>query len=278
MGRNPHLLTHAEAADALGVSPRWLTELVHQGEVRPAVRHGKIRDALYRWVDIHALLELRSKCLDMPSVARMARQAAVVSHSVSDRLDMLCQLLGVESNRLEYSEEAMYQLYVRAYEAVTGNVIFTAEHIIGWSSILNGIDEPYLRLLEDISGCTSPWELYLELANKLAQQRDQENDTNLAFAHACLESARKSLRHVAYFYVVGRRGSRLADELFINNVATDEVIAQLYPRHVAAEHAKPHTAEGMRKLVEKQRKDNEGKTSRLDLLARYTSSKPALLP
>jgi hypothetical protein len=234
MGRNPKLLTHKAAAKQLGVTPRWLTALVRQGKLRPAFRGKHVIDSLYDPADIRAILELRGRTMDMPSVAHLARQAAALSSSVADRLSMLCQLLGLDNRRLAYEQESMFQIHAQAYELLLSDLSrVPADQILEWATIINAIDESYLRLLEDITDYSSPWEIYMQLANRLADRPSKLRDMSLPFAYSCLEAARKSLRHVAYFYVLERRGQRMADALFVDKAVTDEVISQLYPRRIS---------------------------------------------
>lgn len=234
MGRNPKLLTHVAAAKQLGVTPRWLSTLVRQGKLRPVQRGRRVTDSLYDPADLRAILELRTRSMDLPSVAHLARQAAAVSTSVADRLAMLCQLLGLDSCRLSYEQESMFQLHARACDLLRSDASrVTADQVLEWASVLNSVDEAYLRLLEDVTDYASPWELYLQLANHLLDQPSQLRDVSLPFAYSCLDAARKSLRHVAYFYVLTRRGQQVANNLFIDKAVTDEVISQLYPRRLS---------------------------------------------
>lgn len=233
MGRNPKLLTHEKAAKRLGVTPRWLSTLVRQGRLRPVLRGSRIIDSLYAPADIQAILELRGRTMDMPSVAHLARQAAAISTSVADRLSMLCQLLGLDNRRLDYEQESMFQLHEQAYSLLLSDMSrVTADQVLEWASVLNAIDEAYLRLLEDVTDYASPWEIYMQLANRLVDQPSRVRDLSLPFAYSCLDAARKSLRHVAYFYVLTRRGQQTANSLFIDKAVTDEVISQLYPRRL----------------------------------------------
>lgn len=232
MGRNHNLLTHAKAAEVLGVTRKWLTALVREGRLRPAIRRKKVVNNLYDAKDVHALLELRGKAVDMPSVAQLARQSAALSNAVADRLTMVCRLLGLDGIQLVYEQESMYQLHEKVCDLLRDGVKqITTDLVLEWAAIFNAIDEAYLRLLEDFTDYSSPWDIYLLLANRLAEAaKNTDDDVNLPFAVHCLDAARRSLRHVAYFYVAGRRGVRLADKLFLDDTATDEIISQLYPR------------------------------------------------
>lgn len=227
------LLDHNAAAKTLGVSPRWLTGLVRQGAILPAKKGGQVKDNLYRTIEVNALLQLRSQALDLPSIANMAVNAQALGRSSAAKLDMLCQYLGIENNRLSHDDEDMYQLHLRVHAALADDFsTLRTGAILGWASIFSALDEAYLGLLEQRTEYKSPWDIYLRLANELTSKRSQEADSNLSFAYACLESARRNLRHAAYFYVLSRHGQKTADKLFTRDSITEEVIAQLFPRIV----------------------------------------------
>lgn len=227
------LLDHNAAAKLLGISPRWLTGLIRQGALLPAKKGGQIRDNLYRPAEVNALLQLRSQALDLPTIANMAVNAQALGRSSAAKLDMLCQYLGIESNRLSHDEEDMYQLHLRVHAALVDDFsTLRTGAILGWASVFSAIDEAYLGLLEQRTEYASPWDIYLRLANELMDKRSEEADSNLIFAYACLDSSRRSLRHAAYFYVLSRHGQRTADKIFTRDSITAEVIAQLFPRLV----------------------------------------------
>jgi hypothetical protein len=229
MGRNVDLLSHDEASKILGISPRWLTGLVRQGAVAPAVRGKIVRKSTYRATDIYALLRLRSQSLDLPTIANMAWQAQAVSRSAADKVGMLCKALGLGDAALARDEESMYQLWVRANAALNSGRSPATGALLEWAAVFNAIDEAYLSLIARATETGMPWDTYLRLANALMATGHGAQDTNLSYALACLDAARRNLRHVAYFYVLNTRGEGLANELFTKHAATDEVIGQLFP-------------------------------------------------
>lgn len=233
MGRNDGLLTHREAAKALDVTEHHLRHLVRQGYLKPARQGRRVRDSLYRPEEVNALLELRLRRIDLPTVATMALQAQAVSRSIENKLSQICRLLGLENNRLKYDEDSVYNLHVRVNATLTEDLTtMRTGAILEWATVFNSFDEEYLRVLEHFTLDDKPWGVYLELANKLMANRSQEADSNLGFAYACLDTARRNLRNVSYFYALARRGQRVANEFFAKNEIDEEIITQLYPRRI----------------------------------------------
>lgn len=233
MGRNDGLLTHADAAKTLDITEHHLRHLVRQGYIKPAKTGRRVSDALYRPEEVNALLELRIKRIDLPTVAMMAMQAQATGRSVANKLDKICRFLGLENNQLSYDEESVFNLHLRVREALKDDFsTLRAGAVLKWASVFNSFDEAYLSIVEKHTLNESPWDIYLELVNTIMTQRSQEADSNLSFAYACLDSARRNLRHVAYFYVLNKQGQRVADTLFSKDTINEEIIAQLYPRAI----------------------------------------------
>jgi DNA-binding transcriptional MerR regulator len=215
----------------LGVTAKHLRHMVRQGHIKPAAYGRRIYDATYRVEEINALLELKLRRVDLATVASVATQAHALSSSTATKLDQLCRFLGLENNRLSTDEEDVFLLYMRVQEALKKNFHEArSPELFEWAATINAIDEAYLDIVENFTLNKQPWSTYLDLANQLMDQRSAEADSNLNLAYTFLDTARKNLRHVAYFYVMKRQGSRLANDLFDPDEVTDEVIGQLFPR------------------------------------------------
>lgn len=233
MGRQDDFIKHTAVAKILGVSKVQLRRMAANGVIYPAQCGSHCQEALYRPEEVYALLELRGRRLHMPSIATMAMQAQALSRTTAKRLDKLCKFIGVENNRLHHDEESVFNLYVRVRETLSEDLTtMRTATLIDWASVFNSIDEIYLGLVEHYTLSDSPWELYLQLANNLMAYRNPNIDTNLSFAYACLDSSRRNLRHVAYFYTSTKYGHQVAEDLFTKDASTEEIIAQLYPRSI----------------------------------------------
>lgn len=230
MGRNEGLIGYHDAARMLDVTSKHFSYLVRQGHIRPAKIGRRLKDARYRVSDLEAYLNARGRGMDLAQTASTAIQARSIALSATERLEKICLYLGLENNRLRTDEESVYQLYVRVAEELRTDVSdMAADAIMEWASILNGIDEAYLQLLEYYTKAEHPWENCLNLANAIMAQQGAVVDANTRFAYACLDAARRSLRHVSYFYVLTRSGERVAADVFRSGTVDEEIIAQLYP-------------------------------------------------
>lgn len=230
MGRNEDLLTFAETAERLDVTRRHLGHMIRQGYIRPAKvgrhRHGH----LFRPEDVNTVLELRRRGTDLPKLAVIAAQARSLSLSNAAKLEKLCAFLGLENNRLRVDEDSVFMLHMKARDTLELQLTdLRAGAILEWASTFNAFDEAYLQIIDEFTNDPQPWVAYLALANKLMTQQNTRSEANLRFAYACLDSARRHLRHVSYFYVMTKSGERLANDLFMREAVDDEIIAQLHP-------------------------------------------------
>jgi DNA-binding transcriptional MerR regulator/flavin-binding protein dodecin len=231
MQQSDDLITRQQAAEILGVTVRHLRNLVRQGTILPADT-GKGGTELFRAEEVYALTQLRGRRLDLADTARMAMQAHATARATQQRLDKLCRLLGFDVNRLSYEDEAVHALHAKVQHALTSDLaaVETGE-LMDWAATFHGIDESYLRVVEDYTSDDEPWDSYLALANALMKYTGSSEEVNTRFAFACLDSARKHLRHVSYFYVRTTRGVKTANAAFEESV-DDEIIGQLYPMQV----------------------------------------------
>jgi len=230
MGRQDKLLTHSEAAVILGISRRTLWRMVSKGFIFPAETADYRVEAKFREDEVYALVELRMRRLDMPSIAAMAMQAQASTRSVHDKLSQICELLGLHDRGPGADEESIFTLYARTRAALREDLrTWKTGAIMEWAATLNSIDEAYLALVEHYTTGDSPWEFFLQLANEMMLCRVNATDPNTDFAFSCMDAARKNLRCVAYFYVLRKRGYTAACRTFTKDEVTNAVVAQLYP-------------------------------------------------
>lgn len=222
------LITRQQTAEILNISVRHLQNLVRQGKILP-VDAGANQADLFREEEVRALEQARTRHLDLAGVAGLALQAHATARATQQRLDTLCHLLGFGVNRLSYEDESVHSLHLKALDTRTENLAsMQTGAIMEWASIFHGIDESYLRIVENYTADNAPWGPYLDLANELMRYAPLAEETNTRFAFSCLDSARKHLRHVAYFYVRTKLGPEVA-ELAFDSTVDDEIIGQLYP-------------------------------------------------
>jgi hypothetical protein len=225
------LITRQQAAEILGVTLRHMHNLVRQGKILPADTGSPDTD-VFREEEVYALAQSRTKQLDVADAANLAIQAHATARAAQQRLDKLCHLLGFGVNRLNYEDEAVHALYVKVRDTrVSELAAMQTGAIMDWAATFHGIDESYLRIVENYTLDDAPWSSYLELANEIMRYSPLADEVNTRFAFACLDSARKHLRHVAYFYVRTKLGAETADVIFTEGV-DDEIIGQLYPMQI----------------------------------------------
>lgn len=230
MGRNDGLLTYKETAERLDVTRRHLSHMIREGYIRPMKIGRRMRDMLFQPEDVNAILNMRQRGVDLPRLAAIAQQAHSLSLTTAAKLEKVCAYLGLENNRLRTDEDSLFMLHMKAQDAMKEELSdLPASAVMEWASIFNGIDEGYLELIAAYTLDQQPWATYMNLANQIMMKQSDRPETNLKFAYACLDAARRHLRHVSYFYVMVRSGERLANDLFIKGEVDDEVIAQLHP-------------------------------------------------
>ena len=231
MHQSDSLITRQQAAEILGVTVRHLRNLVREGTILPA-DIGKGSAELFRAEEVYALTQLRGRRLNLADTARMAMQAHATARATQQRLDKLCHLLGFGVNRLSYEDESVHALHAKVQHALSSDLstIETGE-LMDWAATFHGIDESYLRIVENYTNDREPWSTYLALANEVMKYSNLSEEVNTRFAFSCLDSARKHLRHVAYFYVRTTHGAKVANVAFDNTV-DDEIIGQLYPMQI----------------------------------------------
>lgn len=233
MGRHDGLLTHSEAAKILRLAPVALRLIVHRGLIRPAKVGKNSKDYLYWEDDIYAYQRVRGKEDSLPDLIITSKQALALSRANNRKLKHLYRFLGLDTPQLPADEESVYRLYDKAISFLEDNTSeLTPASILYWATTINAIDEAYLTLLEQYSQVDTTWESFLDLANKLMRLRCSYNGPSHTFAYSCLDSARKNLRHVAYFYVRAKHGQKIANQALGKEAATEEVIAHLYPSSV----------------------------------------------
>lgn len=230
MPNKKDLWTFEETARYLEVSERHLRRRVQAGHLRPVYPHGT-GDAMFRRVEVTALLDARLQKLDHPATANLAMQAHCLSRSTAERLEHLLNFLGLTSPLPPSGEEAVTAQHIRVKDVTREKLAgLTAQQVLEWANLFNALDESYLRLVTLYCADQEPWAPYLRVANQLMIElplQKIEHDGSYRFAYGCLEAARKHLRHVAYFYIRQTFGHAAAEEACVPDT-DDEVIAHIY--------------------------------------------------
>jgi len=193
-------LTHLQTAEVLGITARQLYNIVRQGRLFPINRSARQAEMRFRAEEVYALLSVKDRRLDLADTTNLAVQAHALSRSTMRRLDRLVRFMGLEINRLDYNEDAVYHLHTKVLRSLKEDLSeLTAEEVLEWATTLNAIDESYLRIIESYTLDSSPWSKYLALANAVFDQTPVSviKAVGSSTAYACLDFARKNLRRTA---------------------------------------------------------------------------------
>lgn len=224
-------LTHLQTAEILGIRVRQLYNIVRQGRLFPVNKGAPQAELRFRQSEVYGLLSVKTRRLDLADTANLALQAHALSRATMGRLEKLIRFMGLEINRLDYNEDAVYYLHKKANDTLTDGVEdMSPSEVLDWSATLNAIDESYLRIVEEYTLDANPWAVYLKLANAVFDQTPiaviKAHGTSASYA--CLDVARKNLRRTAYFYLRAKRGVEVAEEVFADGI-DEEIIGHLYP-------------------------------------------------
>lgn len=235
MGTPADTIPFKTAAKMLGVTPGTIYRMVQQGALTAVPRAGgRIREQHFRTHDVAALAEARSK--PRKPAALLAEQAIALSKSNARRLDELCRVLGLDVAVLETSEEAIVALYLKAEEMQLGERMRVRENpkeILEWARAIYAIDENYLSLVHHFTAIEEPWDVFLRLAQRLCEEAPHERfalHKELEHAYGYLEAARRSIRHVAFFYN-RQKTTRIKDARFDEKEDYAEPIIRLLFPH-----------------------------------------------
>jgi hypothetical protein len=102
--------------------------------------------------------------------------------------------------------------------------------LVEWAQLLTGMDENYFRLVKEYVGDQEPWRPFFDLAQKLMEAAPAERmnrDRDLTIAYGMVDSARRHIRHVSYFYILLANGRLKADSIFPEGDVDDEIIGHL---------------------------------------------------
>jgi len=205
-----------EAAKLLGIAPRTLREYINRGfiQAKRDKGSGHIR------VSLHDAAAFAGNLLggwDLVNVAKAAVRALVSAHNAERRLGRLEALLGVDSTVLDTSEEGVSTFYQGCSDLMADYTEdMSATDVLEWAYKLSNVTEEYLKLVTLYVADPEPWELFLNLAQKLydsAPRSRFHSRKDLEAAYGYVASARRHLRQVAFFYIRNKYGAKKAAEL-----------------------------------------------------------------
>ncbi len=107
----------------------------------------------------------------------------------------------------------------------------TFDELEEWSGAFYAVDESYLALVAHATASLEPWKAYLDLANKLANDKPYSfYDTipELRRAYDYLEAARRNLRTVSYMYCRQTLGVEDTAKLFGKQDLPDRLLSVMF--------------------------------------------------
>jgi len=224
------LVSHKEAASMLGVTVRALRWVLQNGALQRSEVAGKVR-----LTDVSDLARHISKGFDLPRVASLTIKALVSANRAERRLDFIEELMGIERDQLELTEEAVATLHQNTKDLLLEYTDdLEADEVMEWARTFANITEEYLKAVQYMLDDDEPWHAYISAAQKLYVHAPRSRfwaRKDLESAYAYLGSARRHLRQVAYFYIrhSGKRTKAIANQLFpeMQGEEVDEQIIDL---------------------------------------------------
>ena len=214
MGTPPTLLSSQETAKILGTSSQTLKSLVRQGLLKP---HWKGNKRCFEQDDILAFMKVFQNKTDWSSIAALAMRAYVKAEANERKLAEISDLLGLGLFSLEVDDESVQSLYNNTHNRLElGAPTSSAEAMLLAKRCL-ALTEEYLKIVERVTGDDEPWRPFLQLTQHVCENAPRKyfpHDIELATAYGYLEAARRHVRPLAYFYVRGTHGRRVANETF----------------------------------------------------------------
>lgn len=218
MGRNA-LLTVAEVAEILEVTPHHVRDLTRKGVLRAYHPEGRPLSAppMYRpeQVDAYLIARVSDERVDLATAYNKALKVEVLFCALERRIAQLELLAGVDVPRLPYNEAAVKSLVAQVEEAI-GNPPTEADDILRWSRTFLGLHEEFFELVERYTGHPKPWEPFARLARAIRESAPtgKVNRLPLEQAYQYFNAAYIVLRQSMILHVTDRHGKRAAAREF----------------------------------------------------------------
>lgn len=223
------LIDVREAAKLLEVTTRTIENMVKSGMLTPVFKQPP-KEKVQRFFslsEVAAVANLKSMKIDVATTANMAIRALTLAQSTQRQLEDITALLGFDSRSLPIDEVEIVALQIRIQEALERVDLMTAVEVKEWAKIFLNVTEEYLRLVAQYVKDERPWKGFLLLAEKIGQEEHKNGDQLLLAAHAFMETARKHLRQVAYFYARVQEGRHPAARIIPKATGIDEDLISL---------------------------------------------------
>lgn len=235
-------VTQAEAARMLRVCISTMENFCKRGVLEPVYLTNSNRKH-FRVHDVAALAEVRRGTLDFSDVAALATRAFVIAKANEARLKEVLHLVGLKRVFLDTLPEEVGALYEKAAQLSTREGLPSFAELEEWAETLHSIDEAYLGLVGRYTASREPWKVFLDLANKWANDRPYSSATqSLEYrtAYDMLEASRRNLRAVSYMHCRAVEGKSTADNLFGKHSLMDRLLDVMPGPRKGASKGKRH--------------------------------------
>lgn len=211
------LISSLAAARILGLKLESFNHLVRRGLLQPIYPKGKglNQPRVFAKTEVAALAEAREHGVNLPRIASMSARAHALAKALEVRVTRLEQVLGVGVTPIDLSEEGVLSLYAEALDTLSPPR--EPADVLRWTQIMLNMGEEFFELLEAYTGDEDAWKAFLDFSRAaLEDLPDTEDQPDLRQAFDMLRTARKNLRHVLFFFLRSRYGTRKANEAFLN--------------------------------------------------------------
>jgi len=210
------LLQTKEAAKLLGVSLRQFQRDVRTGLVRQHFTNGKARPK-YDSEEVRELAKIKRNGLSYRQVAMMSQRAWLSCRRVEKELQQIKDLLGIDAQLPDLSEEGVEYLHAKALEDLQNPRVKRPDEVQWWSRTFCALGPEYFEAVEKYQSVPHSYITYIKLAGKMLEDMPTHairQNGDLLLVYGGLKSARLALIRSAFFYVYSRDGERKALEIF----------------------------------------------------------------
>lgn len=246
------LVSAAEAADLLGVSPDQLRGMVKRGIIRPDPSSpSTVTRRLFRITDLSTLKEIRSKGYSLETAIVESRRSSFEALSLRRELDRVKFLLGLDIPTIGVGRDELISILLKAEDALRDPP--TDRHVVlDWARILHALSETHFEAITYYTDNQEPWRAFLALGRKLCLAQDHQQtryDMELHNIYMLLNAGLRRARQAAFFHVRTLYGKKNATEWFpeAKGCIHEDVIAMSFNNvlweapDVSPDTSSPHT-------------------------------------
>lgn len=205
-----------EVMRILTVSRRQVQKDVQIGMLRQHFPNG-YHKPMYEYDEVMALLDLKRRGMSFRLSAMLSKQAFLISKRTERRLQLIEDILGIDQQLPDLSEENVLLMHARAIDDEKSTRVLKPEEVRTWYKFFLTVGPEYFEAVELYTKSDEPYLPYVLLTKKMfkdmpvhAVQKDEE----LQLIYGGLKAGRNALFHSGFFYVYMRHGRREAMRVF----------------------------------------------------------------